>query len=148
MPDSWRCLHNVLYYEIHVVFTLNFGHTVYSLQRQYGYFDNELVATDVWCVYILFSACQPHACAWCVVPELLVVPTFPVTPEQLIRPGIGWNASCTLGDCITSRPRELCWVLRQFHAICSHNKHKSWLEKFVLKHKLIDIYQSFILLHT
>ena len=31
-------------------------------------------------------------CAWDSSPHL------PVTPVQLMRPGIGWNASCTLGD--------------------------------------------------
>ena len=30
--------------------------------------------------------------------------TLPVTPAQLMRPGIGRNASCALDDCLTSRP--------------------------------------------
>ena len=29
----------------------------------------------------------------------------PVTPAQLMRPGIGRNASCASGDCLTSRPK-------------------------------------------
>ena len=37
--------------------------------------------------------------AWC------VIPTLPVTPVQLMRPGIGQNTSCALGDCLTSRPK-------------------------------------------
>ena len=28
-----------------------------------------------------------------------------VTPAQLMRPGIGQNASCAVGDCLTSRPK-------------------------------------------
>ena len=33
-----------------------------------------------------------------------MIPTLPVTPVQLMRPGIGQNVSCELGDCLTSRP--------------------------------------------
>ena len=32
------------------------------------------------------------------------MPTLPVTPTQLMRPGIGQNVSYALGDCLTSRP--------------------------------------------
>ena len=30
-------------------------------------------------------------------------PHLPVTPAQLMRPGIGWNMSCTVGDCAYCR---------------------------------------------
>ena len=39
------------------------------------------------------------ACAW------HVTPTLPVAPAQLMRPGIGRNASCAMGDWLTSRPK-------------------------------------------
>ena len=58
------------------------------------------------------------ACAW------YVIPTLPVTPAQLMRPGIGWNVSCTLGDCLTSRPegrsqpRELWFLV--YSCACKH----------------------------
>ena len=42
--------------------------------------------------------------AICVVRAWRKTPTLPVTPAQLMRPGIGRNASCALGDCLTSRP--------------------------------------------
>ena len=42
--------------------------------------------------------------AICVVRAWRKTPTLPVTPAQLMRPGIGRNASCALGDCLTARP--------------------------------------------
>ena len=41
--------------------------------------------------------------ALCAIPTL---PTNPGSPAQLMRPGIGQNVSCALGDCLTSRPEE------------------------------------------
>ena len=38
-----------------------------------------------------------------------MIPTLLVTPAQLMRPGIDRNASCTLGDCLTSSPEGCSW---------------------------------------
>ena len=47
-------------------------------------------------------------CDWpaiCVACARRDIPTLPVTPAQLMRPGIGQTyTSCPLGDCQTSRP--------------------------------------------
>ena len=55
------------------------------------------------------------------------MPTLLVTPVQLMRPGIGQNMSCTLGDCLTSRlegclqPRKL-WFSMYVHVLITvHN---------------------------
>ena len=47
--------------------------------------------------------------AICVARACRVMPTLPVTPAQLMRPGIGRNASCALGDCLTPRPKGRSW---------------------------------------
>ena len=54
-----------------------------------------------------------------------VVPTLPVTPAQLMRPGIGQNVSCTMSDWLTSRPdgcsqpRELWFShILMYNAVC------------------------------
>ena len=50
------------------------------------------------------------------------IPTLPVTPAQLMRPGIGRNASCAVGDCLTSRPKgrsqpgELCFSISSLYS--------------------------------
>jgi len=43
--------------------------------------------------------------AICVARALHVIPTLPITPALLMGPGIGRNASCTFGNCLTSRPK-------------------------------------------
>ena len=55
----------------------------------------------------------------CICTYMYVVPTFLVTPAQLMRPGIGRNTSCALGDCIpcTCRPEEV-WFLGSFMTAC------------------------------
>ena len=46
-------------------------------------------------------------------------PYLPVTPAQLMRPGIGQNVSCTLGDCLTSRPEGHSWPRELWFSIYS-----------------------------
>ena len=60
------------------------------------------VTDDVPCTHLHKHSIAHYICytmthAWRVIPTLLV------TPVQLMRPGIGWNTSYTLG-CLTSRP--------------------------------------------
>ena len=57
-------------------------------------------------------------------------PTLPVTPAQLMRPGIGRNASCALGDCLTSiglrgcsQPRELWFFDILMYSVCTYCIH-------------------------
>ena len=42
-----------------------------------------------------------------------------VTPAQLTRPGIGRNASCASGDCLTSRPKGRSWPRELWFSIYS-----------------------------
>ena len=51
------------------------------------------------CTYHLLLSIASHLYCMCMI---CVVPTFLVTLVQLMRPGIGWNASCALGDCLIS----------------------------------------------
>ena len=43
----------------------------------------------------------------------------PSRPAQLMRPGIGRKASCTLGDCLTSRPKGCSWPRELWFSIYS-----------------------------
>ena len=40
-------------------------------------------------------------------------------PVQLMRPGIGQNTFCTLGDCVTSRPEGRLWPRKLWFSIYS-----------------------------
>jgi len=43
-----------------------------------------------------------------------------VTPVQLMRPGIGWDTSCALGDCLRSRPKGRSQPRKLWFSIYSH----------------------------
>ena len=72
-----------------------------------------LQATKLW-------DCEDLRSAICVAHARCVIPTLPASPAQLMRPGIGRNASCALGDCLTprpkghSRPRELWFLIYSY----------------------------------
>jgi len=67
---------------------------------------------------------RPAICVACVWDVILI---FSVIPAYLIRPGIGWNASYTLGDLMTSRLLQVwfydsfmyCWVWDIFRSYSS-----------------------------
>ena len=52
--------------------------------------------------------CEDLRPAICVARAWHAIPTLPVTPVQLVRPGIGWNASCTLGGLRATRGLGSC----------------------------------------
>ena len=72
------------------------------LDIQYVHVQSVLRVYSVQCVHVHdYEDLRPAICVartWC------VIPTLPVTPAQLMRPGIDRNASCASGDCLTSRP--------------------------------------------
>ena len=58
----------------------------------------------------------------CVACARHVIPTLLVTPAQLMRPGIGRNASCALGNCLTIQPDGCLWP-RELWFSCTDEYH-------------------------
>ena len=59
-----------------------------------------------------------------------ITPTLPVTPAQLMRPGIGRNASCATDDWLTSRPMG-----------CSQPR-ESWFFDILMYIQIISLHPS------